>query len=64
MAFKDLVKLYNTKGYRIPNFSIKDHNLFKINALLETNTDMISNGFLEQQISKKKEGAQRKLLNI
>jgi len=62
MVFKDLVKLYNSKGYRIPNFSIKDHNLFKINALLETNTDMISNGFLEQQISKKKEGGSEKII--
>ena len=54
IIFKDLVKLYNSKGYRIPNFSIDDHNLFKINALIETNTDMICNGFLEQQIRKKR----------
>ena len=52
-VFKDLVKRYKSKGYRIPNFSINDHNLFKINPLLETNTEMISNGFLEQQITKK-----------
>ena len=51
--FKDLVKRYKSKGYRIPNFSLNDHNLFKINPLLETNTEMISNGLLEQQISKK-----------
>ena len=52
-VFKDLVKRYKSKGYRIPNFSINDHNLFKINPLLETNTEIISNGFLEQQITKK-----------
>ena len=62
IIFKDLVKLYNSKGYRIPNFSINDHNLFKINALLETNTDMISNGFLEQQISKKRDAGSDKII--
>lgn len=62
IIFKDLVKLYNSKGYRIPNFSINDHNLFKINALLETNTDLISNGFLEQQISKKKDAGSDKII--
>ena len=61
-VFKDLVKLYNSKGYRIPNFSINDHNLFKINALLETNTDLISNGFLEKQISKKKDAGSDKII--
>jgi hypothetical protein len=62
IIFKDLVKLYNLKGYRIPNFSINDHNLFKINALLETNTDLISNGFLEQQISKKRDAGSDKII--
>ena len=32
---------------------MNDHNLFKINPLLEENTEMISKGLLEQQISKK-----------
>ena len=62
IIFKDLVKLYNSKGYRIPNFSINDHNLFKINALLESNTDMICNGFLEKQISKKKDAGSDKII--
>ena len=62
IIFKDLVKLYNLKGYHIPNFSINDHNLFKINALLETNTDLISNGFLEQQISKKRDAGSDKII--
>ena len=62
IIFKDLVKLYNSKGYRIPNFSIDDHNLFKINALIETNTDMICNGFLEQQIRKKRNAGSDKII--
>ena len=52
-VFKDLVKLYQLKGYRIPNFSINDHNLFKINPLLEESSEKISNGLLEEQLSQK-----------
>ena len=52
-VFKELVKLYKLKGYRIPNFSINEHNLFKINPLLEANTEAISNGFIANQILKK-----------
>ena len=59
IIFKDLVKLYKSKGYRIPNFSIKNHNLFKINPLLEANTDMISNGLLENQMSKKSDDSEK-----
>ena len=59
IIFKDLVKLYKSKGYRIPNFSIKTHNLFKINPLLEVNTDLISNGLLETQINKKKDDSEK-----
>ena len=59
--FKDLVKLYKSKGYRIPNFSIDTHNLFKINPLLEANTDMILNGFLETQINNKKDDSEKVL---
>ena len=59
IIFKDLVKLYKSKGYRIPNFSIKNHNLFKINPLLEANTDMISNGLLENQMSKKTDDSEK-----
>ena len=62
IIFKDLIKLYNSKGYRIPNFSIDDHNLFKINALIETNTNMICNGFLEQQIRKKRNAGSDKII--
>ena len=62
IIFKDLVKLYNSKGYRIPNFSINDHNLFKINALLENNSTMICNGFLEQQINKKRYDSSDKII--
>lgn len=59
VVFKDLVKLYKSKGYRIPNFSINTHNLFKINPLLEANTDMISNGLLESQMSKKTDDSEK-----
>ena len=41
IIFKDLVKLYKSRGYRIPNFSINEHNLFKLNPLLEENTTTI-----------------------
>ena len=57
--FKDLIKLYKSKGYRIPNFSINKHNLFKINPLLESNIDIISNGLLENQISQKKDDSEK-----
>ena len=57
--FKDLVKLYKSKGYRIPNFSINEHNLFKINPLLEANTDMISNGLIANQILKKNDESEK-----
>ena len=52
--FKDLVKLYQHKGYHIPNFSINDHNLFKINPLIEENPEKMSIGILENQMGKKR----------
>ena len=58
-VFKELVKLYKLKGYRIPNFSINEHNLFKINPLLEANTDAISNGFIANQILKKNNASEK-----
>ena len=57
--FKDLVKLYKSKGYKIPNFSINNHNLFKINPLLEVNANIISNGLIENQISHKKDDSEK-----
>ena len=57
--FKDLVKLYKSKGYRIPNFSINEHNLFKINPLLEANTETISNGLIANQILKKNDESEK-----
>ena len=57
--FIDLIKLYKSKGYRIPNFSINEHNLFKINALLEANTTTISNGFIANQILKKNDESEK-----
>ena len=52
IIFKDLMKLYRAKGYRIPNFSINEHNIFKLNPLLENNFATISNGILSNLISK------------
>lgn len=58
-VFKELVKLYKLKGYRIPNFSINEHNLFKINPLLEANTEAISNGFIANQLLKKNNASEK-----
>ena len=60
--FKDLVKLYKSRGYRIPNFSINEHNIFKANPLLEGNTTAISNGILANQLLKKY-GESEKIIN-
>ena len=57
--FKDLVKLYKSRGYRIPNFSINEHNIFKINPLLEDNATTISNGFLTNQLLKKNNASEK-----
>lgn len=59
IIFKDLVKLYKLRGYRIPNFSINEHNLFKINPLLEENTTVISNGLLANQLLKKNDESEK-----
>ena len=61
VIFKDLIKLYKSKGYRIPNFSINTHNLFKINPLLEMDIDNISNGLLGNQIEKKNNDSEKVL---
>ena len=53
LIFKDLIKLYKSRGYRIPNFSINEHNIFKLSPLLESNATIISNGLLTNQILKK-----------
>ena len=59
IIFKDLVKLYKSRGYRIPNFSINEHNLFKINPLLEDNATIISNGLLVNQLLKKNDESEK-----
>ena len=59
IIFKDLVKLYKSRGYRIPNFSINEHNLFKLNPLLEENTTTISNGLLANQLLKKNDESEK-----
>lgn len=59
IIFKDLMKLYRAKGYRIPNFSINEHNIFKLNPLLENNFATISNGILSNLISKKNNDSEK-----
>ena len=59
IIFKDLMELYKSNGYRIPNFSINSHNIFKFNPLLEENIDIISNGFLESRISSKNDETEK-----
>ena len=59
LIFKDLIKLYKLRGYKIPNFSINEHNIFKINPLLETNSTTISNGLLAGQILKKNDESEK-----
>ena len=49
--FKDLIRKYNQRGYKIPDLSYK-HGLFKINALIEQNRDKIE--FIIKQDKKNK----------
>ena len=59
LIFKDLIKLYKSRGYRIPNFSINEHNIFKLSPLLESNATIISNGLLTNQILKKSDDSEK-----
>ena len=53
ITFHDLIKLYKNKGYKIPNLN-SEHNLFRVNPLIEGNTNKISHYFLTQQNVKTK----------
>ena len=53
ITFHDLIKLYKNKGYKIPNLN-SEHNLFRVNPLIEGNTNKISHYFLTQQSVKTK----------
>lgn len=53
ITFHDLINLYKNKGYKIPNLN-SEHNLFRVNPLIEENTNKISHYFLTQQNVKTK----------
>ena len=38
--FKEIIKKYNQRGYKLPNLTY-EHNLFKINTLIEQNRDKL-----------------------
>ena len=42
--FTDLINVYQSRGYKRPNLSY-DHNLFKVNALIEESTEKIQTDF-------------------
>lgn len=47
-TFHDLINLYKIKGYKIPTLNY-NHNLFKVNPLIEENTNKIIHYFLTQK---------------
>lgn len=53
VIFQDLINLYKNKGYKIPYLNC-DHNLFKVNPLIEENTNKIIHYFLLQRSVKTK----------
>lgn len=53
VIFQDLINLYKNKGYKIPYLNC-DHNLFKVNPLIEENTNKIIHYFLLQRNVKTK----------
>jgi hypothetical protein len=53
LIFQDLINLYKSKGYKIPSLDCS-HNLFKVNPLLEENTNKIIHYFLLQRTLKTK----------
>ena len=52
-TFYNLINLYKDKGYKIPNLHT-DHNIFKVNPLIEENTNKIIHYFLTQRSVKTK----------
>ena len=51
IIFKDLIRKYNERGYKIPNLTYQ-HNLFKINALIEENNDKLELALKEDKKKK------------
>ena len=60
ISFKDLMSHYQKCGYKIPNLDF-DHNLFKINPLIEENSNKMTNYFFTQN---NKKNTHKDLLNI
>lgn len=52
-TFYELINLYKNKGYKIPSLNYK-HNIFRINPLIEENTNKIMFYFLTQKSVKSK----------
>ena len=52
VIFKDLIRKYNDRGYRVPSLSFQ-HNLFKINALIEENNDKLELALKEDRKNNK-----------
>ena len=52
-TFYNLINLYKDKGCKIPNLN-SDHNIFKVNPLIEENTNKIIHYFLTQKSVKTK----------
>lgn len=52
VIFKDLIRKYSDRGYKVPNLSFQ-HNLFKINALIEENNDKLELALKEDNKNKK-----------
>ena len=51
ISLKDLMIHYQKSGYKIPNLDF-DHNLFKVNPLIEENSNKMTNYFATQNNKK------------
>ena len=52
IIFKDIIAQYNLKGYKLPDITC-EHNLFKINALIEENNNKLDYILREDKKNKK-----------
>jgi hypothetical protein len=52
IIFKDIINKYNQKGYKLPDITC-EHNLFKINALIEENNNKLDLILREDKKNKK-----------
>ena len=60
ISFKDLMNHYQNNGYKIPNLDF-NHNLFRVNPLIEENSNKMTNYFVSQH---KKKITHKDLINI